>query len=219
MIKGMDSCLFSYIASFKVLDKNHAEVGRVGDVLLNKDTLDIDSLIVRGGFIEEKLEDLGVKEDVDPIVPASSIDSVSLSKSEIILSESKDELKNTTSDWSPPDNVHQFSKLKKTPVLDSENKKMGTIIDMYWESNNYVLVIGGSWLEEFLESIKIFADKDLIVPKDIVTEFSLDQVKISVTQNTLKTTLSQNLSANTVLKEKRPGFVPRGGMNSLMVNR
>jgi sporulation protein YlmC with PRC-barrel domain len=220
MIKGMDSCLFSYIGNFKVVDKNNVNIGRIGDALLSKNDLDIDSVIIHGSFFEEKLEDIGIREDIDPIVPVNLISNVDTDKSTITLSESKENLKTTKKDWSPPDNVYQLSKLRKTPVMDNEGEKVGTIIDVYWESNkNYVLVLGGGWLEEFFESIRMIADKDLLVPSKIVSSFSVDEIKLSVTRKILKTTLQETLTPESVIVGQKPGFVHRGSMSTLMVNK
>ncbi|MHA1991801.1 MAG: PRC-barrel domain-containing protein [Candidatus Hodarchaeales archaeon] len=220
MIKGMDSCLFSYIGNFKVVDKNNVNVGRIGDALLSKNDLDIDSVLIHGSFVEEKLEDIGVREDIDPIVPVNLISKVDTDKSTITLSEAKENLKTTSKDWSPPDNVYQLSKLRKTPVMDSEGEKVGTIIDVYWESNkNHVLVLGGGWLEEFFESIRMIADKDLLVPSKIISSFSADEIKLTVTRKILKTTLQESLTPESAVTGQKPGFVHRGSMSTLMVHR
>ena len=219
MIKGMDDCLFSYLSNFKVIDKNNKEIGHVGDVLLDKNKLSINSLIVHGSFLEEKLEDLGVREDIDPIVPVNLISNVDQVKTTIKLSEEKGKLKTTTKNWKPSDDVYQFSRLKKTPVIDSTKKKIGSIIDIFWRSeDNYVLILGGGRLEEFLESIKVFADKDLIVPKANVSSFSYAEIILNVAEISLKNTIIENLDPTTLLKENRSGFIARGSMVGIVSN-
>ena len=219
MIKDMDDCLFSYLNNFKVVDKNGEGIGHVGDVLLGKDDLNISSLIVHGSFLEEKLEDLGVKEDIDPIVPVNLIDDVDLKNTTIKLSEEKSKLETTTKGWSPSDDVYQYSKLKKTPVHDSNKKKIGSIIDIFWQSKDkYVLILGGGWLEEFLESIKVFADRDLIVPKVNVSSFSYAEITLNVTEVKLKDTIMENLKPKALLESQKPGFIARGSMNQMVTS-
>ncbi|MHA2229560.1 MAG: hypothetical protein ACXABL_10140 [Candidatus Thorarchaeota archaeon] len=77
----------SELEKMDIIDKGGVKVGRAIDI-----DFDVDgsaSLTVGGGFIEESLEAIGLKSDVDIIVPAAVIDSVS---NNIKLSVSKDEL-------------------------------------------------------------------------------------------------------------------------------
>ncbi|MHA2603256.1 MAG: PRC-barrel domain-containing protein [Candidatus Thorarchaeota archaeon SMTZ1-83] len=85
-----DEIRFSELEALDIIDKDNAKVGRAIDV-----DFDVDgrvSIIVGGGFIEEKLEAIGVKEDVDIIVPSDVIASI---EDTIRLSVSKDELDTT----------------------------------------------------------------------------------------------------------------------------
>ncbi len=77
----------SKLEKMDIFDKDNVKVGRTIDV-----DFDVDgsaSVIVGGGFIEEKLESAGLKADVDIIVPSDGIDSLTdvmklkVSKSEL----------------------------------------------------------------------------------------------------------------------------------------
>lgn len=80
----------SKIENMDIIDNSGVKVGRAIDI-----DFDVDgtaSLTVGGGIIEETLEALGLKADVDIIVPASTIESIT----DIIkLTVSKDELQLT----------------------------------------------------------------------------------------------------------------------------
>lgn len=78
---------FSELQRLDILDKNNIKVGRAINVDFDLDGRT--ALIVGGDFIEEKLESVGLKEDVDIIVPFEVI--VSIDES-IKLSVSKEEL-------------------------------------------------------------------------------------------------------------------------------
>ncbi|MHA2379227.1 MAG: PRC-barrel domain-containing protein [Candidatus Thorarchaeota archaeon] len=85
-----DELRFSELEALDIIDKDNVKVGRAIDV-----DFDVDgraSIITGGGFIEEKLEAIGLKEDVDIIVPSEVITSIDDS---IRLSVSKDELETT----------------------------------------------------------------------------------------------------------------------------
>ncbi len=80
----------SDLKKLDIFDENGVKIGRVIDV-----DFDVDgsaSLTVGGGFIEEKLEALGLKADIDIIVPDKAIVSIG---DDIRLGVSKDELDKT----------------------------------------------------------------------------------------------------------------------------
>jgi sporulation protein YlmC with PRC-barrel domain len=82
-----DEIKFSDLQKLDILDKDNVKVGRAIDVDFELDGRT--ALIAGGGVIEEKLEAIGLKDDVDIIVPFEVI--VSIDES-IRLSVSKDEL-------------------------------------------------------------------------------------------------------------------------------
>ena len=85
-----DEVKFSVLEKLDIFDKDNTKIGRAIDVDIDADGRI--SIIVGGGFIEEKLETIGLKDDVDIIVPSNVISSVHDS---IQLSVSKDELDTT----------------------------------------------------------------------------------------------------------------------------
>ncbi|MHA2117576.1 MAG: PRC-barrel domain-containing protein [Candidatus Thorarchaeota archaeon] len=82
-----DEIKFSDLQKLDIVDKDNVKVGRAIDVDFELDGRT--ALIAGGGFIEEKLEAIGLKEDVDIIVPFEVIVSIDDS---IKLSVSKDDL-------------------------------------------------------------------------------------------------------------------------------
>lgn len=83
----------SKLEKMDIVDSTGKKIGRAIDV-----DFDVDgtvSMIVGGGFIEEKLEAAGLKSDVDIIVPGSVISSIS---DKIRLRVSKNELATTMDD-------------------------------------------------------------------------------------------------------------------------
>jgi sporulation protein YlmC with PRC-barrel domain len=82
-----DEIKFSDLQKLEIVDKDGVKVGSAINVDFDLDGRT--ALIAGGGFLEEKLESFGLKEDVDIIVPSEVI--VSIDES-IRLSVSKDEL-------------------------------------------------------------------------------------------------------------------------------
>ncbi|MGY5872965.1 MAG: PRC-barrel domain-containing protein [Candidatus Thorarchaeota archaeon] len=85
-----DEIRWSDLTKMDIYDHDDVKVGRAVDI-----DFDLDgsaSLIVGGGMIEEALESVGLKSDIDIIVPAKAIASMS---DKIKLTVSKDDLKLT----------------------------------------------------------------------------------------------------------------------------
>jgi sporulation protein YlmC with PRC-barrel domain len=84
-----------------IVDKDHVRVGKAIDI-----DFDIDgsaSITVGGGLIEESLERIGLKDDIDIIVPAETIASIA---DDIKLNVSKDELQLTMDEALDKPEVH-----------------------------------------------------------------------------------------------------------------
>jgi sporulation protein YlmC with PRC-barrel domain len=78
---------YSDLRKLDIMDKSGVKVGKTVDVCFETDGAVY--LIAGGGFFEEKLEDLGLKDDIDIIVPGAAIESIGDSINLIV---SKDQL-------------------------------------------------------------------------------------------------------------------------------
>ena len=84
---------WSKLTKMDIVDKDDVKVGRAVDV--DFDTDGTACLIVGGGLIEETLEDVGLKSDVDILLPSGHITAI---RDVIVLDVSKDDLKLTMTD-------------------------------------------------------------------------------------------------------------------------
>ncbi len=82
-----DEIKLSDFENLDIMDEQGVKVGRAIDIDFNADGTA--SIIVGGGFIEESLESWGLKQDVDIIVPCSTVELIS---DHVKLRVSKDEL-------------------------------------------------------------------------------------------------------------------------------
>lgn len=210
---------FSQLAKFEVEDKNGKKIGKPGDALFTKDII-IESLILFGGHLEEKMEDLHLRKNIDPIVPLTVIDSIDEQKGIIRLKVAKDELKTTDNNFKAPEGLIQYIKLKKLPIYEKDNVKIGRVIDILFKAHGgYSFLVGGSELEELLEEVRIIPDKDLIVPSSSVIDIS-DKIKINENKNELVTTLFQNVkNPYHFLEIKNSEFVTRRPLSAYEVER
>ena len=202
---------FSHLSRFKIEDKNGKTIGRAGDALFSNKDLSIHSLILFGGLLEEKMEDLGFRENIDPIVPISVIKSIDQKNRKITLTVPKEDLKTTDNNFVAPDGTIQYLKLKKLPIFEKGNEKIGRVIDIHFQKDGkYKFIVGGSALEEFLEKVRVIPDKDLIVPGSAVTEIS-DKIQINKSKVDLLTTLHEQIKdTKDYLTNEKVTFVPKG---------
>ncbi|MFX1579799.1 MAG: PRC-barrel domain-containing protein [Promethearchaeota archaeon] len=81
---------WSKLTKMDIYDKDNVKIGRAVDV--DFDTDGTACLIVGGGFVEESLEAIGLKSDVDILLPSEHIVSI---HDKVVLDESRDNLKLT----------------------------------------------------------------------------------------------------------------------------
>ncbi|MFW9793848.1 MAG: PRC-barrel domain-containing protein [Candidatus Thorarchaeota archaeon] len=86
----VDELRWSDLTKMDIVDKDDVKVGRAVDV--NIDTDGTACLIVGGGFVEESLEAIGLKADVDILLPSVHITAI---RGKIVLDVSKDDLQHT----------------------------------------------------------------------------------------------------------------------------
>ena len=81
---------WSKLTKMDIYDKDNVKIGRAVDV--DFDTDGTACLIVGGGFVEESLEAIGLKSDVDILVPSERIVTI---RDKVVLDVSRDNLKLT----------------------------------------------------------------------------------------------------------------------------
>ena len=77
----------------------------------------------------------------------------------------------------------KFSNMKNKPIVDSKGDKIGRIIDFHFTYTDgkmkfSSIVMGGSRIEEFLESIGAKKDIDPFFPIDIIDKYGPDSIGI-----------------------------------------
>lgn len=197
--------LFSELSKFEVKDSENNIIGRVGDLLLDKSDLNVNSLILYGSKLEEKLEALHLRDDVDPIIPINIINRDLIKSAKIQTTITKDKIDTTYTGWKPPDDLLQFSKLKKTNVVDKNDKIIGRIVDMIFHSKEgYTFVIGGSKFIEFLHRFNLNHNHDLLIPQKYFTKCDYKQISISVDKTEL--TIADKLPISSIVMKEPPSF-------------
>jgi sporulation protein YlmC with PRC-barrel domain len=91
----------------------------------------------------------------------------------------------------------KYSEIRKKPVVDSKGETIGTINDFIFTIKDHKLIpksiiVGGSRIEELLESIGVRPDKDPIFNVDNIDAIGEDKVTLNVDGETLCTTLDED---------------------------
>jgi sporulation protein YlmC with PRC-barrel domain len=82
---GKDEKLLSDLGKYKIIDYDGNNIGKIRDVIFDEKARPW--FVVEGGFFEETFEKLGIRPDIDPLVPPEFIDE--LMKDKITLKHNK----------------------------------------------------------------------------------------------------------------------------------
>jgi sporulation protein YlmC with PRC-barrel domain len=179
---------YSDIRSKDVIDSNGEKVGEVMDWIfdLSNNKLDLKYIVLGGGRIEELLESIGARPDIDPVVKLEDVESIS---DKVYLKVDGDSLCKTIDPGVLAETDITFSKLSDIKVIDSDGFKVGFIIDIWFDLDNVMwLLLGGSFFEELLERLKVQPDIDLLVPPSFIQTFTKNEIKLSISKFQLEAT-------------------------------
>lgn len=114
-------CSYNGIKNKQIIDSEGKKVGRIIDAVFN-DKLELTKFVIGGSRLEEWLENRGLRPDIDPLVPISTITKVA---DKIHLSVNQDTLKTTIDKEGFAENERKFSQITNYPILDSAKENVG----------------------------------------------------------------------------------------------
>ncbi|MHA2603212.1 MAG: PRC-barrel domain-containing protein [Candidatus Thorarchaeota archaeon SMTZ1-83] len=164
-----------------VIDVDGDELGKVIDFIITVDgtKLTPKSMIIGGGRIEELLEAIKVRKDVDPVFDIDQIDVVE--EKVIKLKVDGETLCDTYCDTAILGNDVRLSELSKAKVIDADGLKIGNVIDIWWDTEGDIwLVVGGGFFEETMERLGAYPDIDLLVHSRDLEEITEKQIKLKL---------------------------------------
>jgi len=208
-----------------VIDADGDKLGNVIDFIITVDGTELTpkSMVIGGGRIEELLEAIKLRKDVDPIFDIDQIDVVE--EDVVRLKVNGKELCDTYCDTAILGNDVRLSELSKAKVIDADDISIGNVIDIWWDTDGDIwLVVGGGFFEETMEKLKIIPDVDLLVHSRDLEEVTEKQIKLKLTKFQLESNCEnefEKYKREVVGKEKREdsrfqhlrlGSVPGRGM-------
>jgi len=203
----MQCCELKYsdIRSKDVIDSKGEKVGEVMDWIFDcaDNKLDLKYIVLGGGRIEELLESIGARPDIDPVVKLEDVDSIS---DKVYLKVDGESLKKTIDPGVLAETDISFSKLSDVKVIDSDGFKVGFVIDIWFDLDNVMwLLLGGGFFEELLERLKVQPDIDLLVPPHFIESLNGNEIKLSITKFQLESTCEDEYKK---LKKQLAGDAP-----------
>jgi len=179
---------YSEIRHKDVIDSNGEKVGDIIDCIvdISENKIALKHLVLGGGIIEELLESIKARPDIDPVCNVDDLDSIS---DKVYLKVNKETLKKTIDPGVISETDLNFSKLGKLKVVDADGLKIGNIIDLWFDLNSRMwLVLGGGFIEELLEKLRVQPEIDLLVPMDFIKTITTDAITLNKTKFELEST-------------------------------
>lgn len=171
-----------------VIDSKGEKFGEIMDCIfdISNNKIDLKYFVVGGGMVEEFLESIKVKPDIDPILKLDDIENIG---DKVHLKVQCESLKKTLDPGVMTENDIKFSALSDVKVEDSDGFKIGFIIDIWYDSEGQMwLVLGGGFFEELLERIHAQPDIDLLVPPHFIESVDRKHIKLNRTRFQLEST-------------------------------
>ena len=148
--------------------------------------IELKHMVLGGGRIEELLEAIGARPDIDPICNLDNIEKI---EDKVYLNVDRESLKKTLDPGVIDENDIKFSALSDIKIIDSDDFKIGFVIDVWFDSEGVMwLVLGGGFFEELLERLHVQPDIDLLVPPHFIETLNSNEIKLTVSRFQLEST-------------------------------
>ncbi len=196
---------YSEIRGKDVVDSNGEKVGEIMDLIFNcsDNKIDLKYMVLGGGRIEELLEAIGARPDIDPVCNLDSIEKI---EDKVYLNVDRESLKKTLDPGVIGENDITFSALSDIKIVDSDDFKIGFVIDVWLDNDGVMrLVLGGGFFEELLERLHVQPDIDLLIPPHFIETLNSDEIKLNVSKFNFESTTKDE---HKKLKKKLEGEAP-----------
>jgi sporulation protein YlmC with PRC-barrel domain len=176
-------------------------------------SLKLEHFILGGSKTEEFLEAIKIKPDEDPVFDSSIIKKIDV---HVHLDTTINGLK-AVHDTVSDDEI-KFSDLQKLDIVDKNDVKVGRATDVDFDlDGRTALVAGGGLIEEWLESVGLKEDVDIIVPFEVIVSID-ESIKLSVSKDELDTSLDGILKERALeIKNQREAAAAHSGAKKVRV--
>jgi len=180
---------FSDMKNKPIVDSKGEKIGRIIDFHFTKTDgkIKFTSIVMGGNRIEEFLESIGAKKNIDPFFPIDVID-----KYENDTLYLKVPFKKLSEPVKLGENEYRLSDLGDRDIIDVDTNKIGKIKDVVFDDKHRPwFVVHGGFFEETFENLGIKADIDPLIPPEFIKELTKDRITLKYGKTQLKTTAEQ----------------------------
>ncbi len=177
---------FSEMKNKDVIDRTGKRIGRLIDFHFSweKDKVELKSIVLGGSKIEEFLESIKVKPDIDPFFSMNVVDCYEDGKLHLSV-----EYEKLTKPVKLGKKEMRLSELSKLKIKDADGTSIGNIIDVWFDADGHLqFIIGGGFFEELFERLHIKPDIDLIVTQEFIKEISDGKIHLKLTKYQMEST-------------------------------
>jgi len=185
----------SDLKRYAIYDSKGQDIGEPIDIALNtNDEYRASSIIIGGGFIEELLEELEKRDNIDEFFSFSQISRIE--NSTIHLNIKEEELNKTDAQGNLPKGLIRFNTIHRMKVVDTSGNSIGEVHDIVFKEGHTYLVIQDF---QFNRNLSITSDYRQRI------EFILPISKMDISGETI----IAPLSAEDRLQYVRDNFEPK----------
>lgn len=169
-----------------VMSRDGLKIGRIIDVVFDSNHR-LHSFVIGGSRWEELREFLGFIEDIDPVIPATSI--MEVTEDSITINIPKEKLKHKLEEGVIPEGAFTYLGLKRTKIYDKNDQKFGKVVNLvFLPCGEPAFIVGGSGMEELNESIKFEENIDLLLPIEYIDYIDHKGIKMKARLSELQLT-------------------------------
>ena len=153
----------------RVIDSDGNDIGTIKDAVINTKTLDLRGFVIHGSRMEELMETLKLRTDVDPLLSNDSIEK--FDNNLITLKVNKDKLSNAMAQGEIKEDEILFSQLRKISVYGKQNRKVGIFSDIFFDSqgtSSYSL--GGQAFQKMIRDNNCSKTLNYVVDSSLLTK-------------------------------------------------
>jgi sporulation protein YlmC with PRC-barrel domain len=169
-----------------IVDSAGEKIGRIIDFHFTQTNgkMEFTSIVMGGSRVEEFLESIGAKKDIDPFFPIDVIDRY---ENETLYL--KIPYKKLAEPVKLAENEFRLTELGGCEIIDSDTNKIGRIKDVIFDDKHRPwFVVHGGFFEESFEKLGIKADIDPLIPPEFVKRMTKECMTLKYSKMQLKTT-------------------------------
>ncbi|NHJ87726.1 MAG: hypothetical protein FK734_19850 [Asgard group archaeon] len=171
-----------------VLDVENNPIGFVHDIVFDTN-LNLIAFILKSSPFDELKRKLKEKKELELVVPIEDVKSI---HGDIVLNINKSQLKDYLDKDVIPKGSYLYNELKNTEIIDSNDKKVGTIGGLiFLPCREVSFLVRGSLLDKIATTLGLVDEWDLLLTVDHISAIAGKKMKMDITKEQMETALNR----------------------------